>query len=273
MCPAIEKLASDASAALAKSEKAHIVAKEKVQAVLFVTGNTKNPVIGSFFSKGKREKVTPRDIALSYYARFYVYGMSSTSKSTFDDPYFRSMCEGLYVAGGGNPSETPFLTRKGMYKWVVEEYEIFVLYLNFMLQKCLERSSGNPFAQGMNDCTTLENKSKHIALGIELVDPNLDQNHVICLGLVPILDGYNVTGVAKIQDIVKDVTRWDYEEICCSTISDRAAKGISKLFGHDEDVCQMHDGDKIGKSAVGDLLRTSKKASFDLGNAEYHPLM
>ena len=37
------------------------------------------------------------------------------------------------------------------------------------------------------------------------------------------------------------------------------AKGVSAQLGLDEEVCGMHDGDKIGQSVVGGLVRTRNK--------------
>ena len=46
--------------------------------------------------------------ALTLAARFYIYGKGHISKSTFDDPEFRALLRGYYVAGGGmGASVTP----------------------------------------------------------------------------------------------------------------------------------------------------------------------
>ena len=133
-----------------------------------------------------------------------------------------------------------------------------------MLQLLIEKSQGNPFAQGLHDCATLKNKTKHMALGLEFVDPDLDRNHSVCLGMTPIKDGLDVTGVAHIEAQVKLLTNntLTHKEICHSTISDRATKGIARMFDHDSDVCQMHDSDKIARSAAGLLTRSRNKVSF-----------
>ena len=38
-------------------------------------------------------------------------------------------------------------------------------------------------------------------------------------------------------------------------------KGVSAQLGLDEEVCGMHDGDKIGQYVVGGLVRTSHKVN------------
>ena len=50
-----------------------------------------------------------------------------------------------------------------------------------------------------------------------------------------------------------------YAKVCNSTMSDRAALGVAAHFGHDGDVCDMHDADKLPRSAIGDLVRSKNK--------------
>jgi len=40
-----------------------------------------------------------------------------------------------------------------------------------------------------------------------------------------------------------------------STISDRAAKEVALLFNHYDDVCLLHDTDKLARAATGGLVR------------------
>ena len=79
----------------------------------------------------------------------------------------------------------------------------------------------------------------------------------------PVMDGQDLSGSEHIASTVEKVTngRFSYTNLCHSTISDRAAKGIAKQFDHDPDVCQMHDSDKIARSAAGLLTRSKNKVS------------
>lgn len=54
-----------------------------------------------------------------------------------------------------------------------------------------------------------------------------------------------------------------YTDICASIISDAAAKGVAAEFEQDEEVCEMHQGDKIGRSAVGTLVRSKNKVQIN----------
>ena len=46
--------------------------------------------------------------------------------------------------------------------------------------------------------------------------------------------------------------------------SDRAAKGVAgELDMQEEEVCEMHDTEKLGQSATGGLVRTRKKVAVN----------
>jgi len=45
-------------------------------------------------------QVRPDEMAVRQTARFYIYGKGAVSKSTFEDPHFRTMTQAYYVAGG-----------------------------------------------------------------------------------------------------------------------------------------------------------------------------
>ena len=111
---------------------------------------------------------------------------------------------------------------------------------------------------------TLKHRHKCMAIGLEMVDPNIKCNVGICLGMVRIEDGTDKVGHETLSKIFKERVGYEYNEIVHTTTSDRAAKGISTMFHHDEDVCDMHDCDKIGRSAIGDLIRKRKKVQYFL---------
>ena len=63
------------------------------------------------------------------------------------------------------------MTRANLLKWVRAEYEVFLMYLRFILKKALEYSCGNPFAQFIHDGATLPNKDKYQTGGLQFVEP------------------------------------------------------------------------------------------------------
>ena len=60
--------------------------------------------------------------------------------------------------------------------------------------KCgIINSETNPFGQWLNDCTTLKNRHKCVAIGFEMVNPNLKCSMGIFLRMVRVEDGYDKT--------------------------------------------------------------------------------
>ena len=126
---------------------------------------------------------------------------------------------------------------------------------------------GNTFGQGLNDCATLKNRHKRVVTGLEMVDPNLKCNLVTCLGMTRIKDGADEDGHDTLFKIFVERVRLKHNEIAHTTTSDRAAKVVATMFNHNEDVCNMHDCDKIGRSAIVYLIRTWNKVHlFNLCN-------
>jgi len=56
--------------------------------------------------------------------------------------------------------------------WFKQEWVLFGIFTRFMMVKCLRYSMGNPFAQGISDAATLNNKHRCLAVGIEFFDPD-----------------------------------------------------------------------------------------------------
>ena len=159
--------------------------------------------------------------------------------------------------------ETNILTVKALKKWVRAEFEVFQLYLKTILDEKVVAAKGNPFAQGVHDGGTLTSKRKYQAFGIQFVDAKWRRNHVICVGFERCSDGRDVVVADKFRDTLYKNSGHRFDSVVCSVIQDRAAKGVSSHLGLDEEVCGMHDGDKIGQSAVGGLIRTKNKTPIN----------
>ena len=86
------------------------------------------------------------------------------------------------------------------------EHQLFESYFNLMMANLFDRSGGNAFAQGLHDCATTENKVKHLAHGIQFVDPDLRRNHVVCISMKPISSGTDDVGKQRIQQQIKTMT-------------------------------------------------------------------
>jgi hypothetical protein len=246
------------SEALETSKDAKTIKKQRIQSVLMQAGsplsntNSPPPVIGGFV-------ISRVDVALASQARFYIYAKQRVSKCTFEDPAFVEMVVSSYVAGGGEAKDAPRLNIKALKIWLTEEFEIFKSYLKMMVKDMLAFTEGNPFAQCLTDACTLAHKHKCMAIGMEFVDCIHFQNHAVCLGMVPLADGTDKAGAETIQTVVTELMGFKYNQVMASMISDLAAKGIAREFDQVGEWCDMHQGDKIGRSAIGDLVRSKNR--------------
>ena len=161
----------DSKAALeaaARSKKA----SESKTATMFAF-SVATPITGKKYIVGKAaasqhedERTSPfvltkRERELSSQVTWYIYGNQRISKRTFEDPYFRRM---MTVSGTQN-----MMNRANLLKWVRAEYEIFLLYLRFLIKKALDFAYGNPFAQFIHDGGTLANKDKYQTGGLQFI--------------------------------------------------------------------------------------------------------
>ena len=80
----------------------------------------------------------------------------------------------------------------------------------------------------------------------------------------PLASGHNAANATLIRTQFRRAEIGTVEAVAHSSIEDRAARFIAELFEHDkDDVCGMHDTDKIGKRAIGDLTRKKNGRVID----------
>ena len=188
-------------------------------------------------------------------ARYYVYGRQRISKQSFEDPYFReALC--------GSRKERRFLTKRMLEEYVSAEFSIFILFLKFILNKKAMQSMGNPFAQGIHDGVTLGDHKGYESLGINFIEEDWHRNLTVCVGFRQKpkrrdgrYDGSDRAVATLFEDTIKDRTDHNLDDIIAAMISDRAATGVARKLGLDEDGCAMHDVDKLPRVGTGSLLR------------------
>ena len=84
-----------------------------------------------------------------------------------------------------------------------------------------------------------------MAVGLQLTDPWLHQNHVIALSMLPIKSGADTVGADMLRVVCKDVTGREYTGLANSTMADAAALGVARQVEHDPSVCKTHQVSKI----------------------------
>lgn len=143
--------------------------------------------------------------------------------------------------------------------YVEAEYAIFKTFARATINMLLASSEGNAPCQGLHDCATLKNHHKSLASGVEFIDPEMHENHTLCVSMVPISGGTDKLTAEKLDECFMEVFGKKYDEVCNSTISDKAAAGVASEFEQESDICGMHDTDKVGRSMCGDLTRSKNK--------------
>ena len=113
--------------------------------------------------------------------------------------------------------------------------------------------------QEMDDGTTLANHHKFLVVGVQLIDPLLQRNHTICLGMRRLKGVTHDQNVETIEFCTERVFGMSTKQIAHSRIADCAAKGISKSFELSEDVCGIYNVNKVGQTVTERLTRSKDK--------------
>lgn len=87
------------------------------------------------------------------------------------------------------------MDRTELNSWVEMEWNLFLLYLKFVLAKLDDYHSQNPFAQAQHDGVTLADGDKYQALGVQFIFESINWN--ICFGFVA-CSGGSAPKVAKL---------------------------------------------------------------------------
>lgn len=200
-----------------------------------------------------RYTLTHEERALTSQARWYIYSRMHISKREFEGEEFREM---LKEQAGGRGVH---LTTYQLKEWVRAEFRIFLSFLRYMMAIKMEEAQGNPFSQALHDGGTLSNHTKFQACGLQFIAERGDENLVVCIGLVKSAHNTDVDVAHLFKEVCKERTGFEFSELCMAVVSDRAAKGVSHHLNMEEEVCEMHDTDKIGQSATGALTRSRNR--------------
>jgi hypothetical protein len=200
--------------------------------------------------------LSQKSIQLTAQAHWYLYSTMHISKSEFESEPFIEM---LQAMTGKGSKGTPVLSIAALKQYVRAEFAFMIDLIQTAIAQKFAQAKGNPFAQGIHDGGTLANKKKYQAMGIQFVDILWRCNHVLCIGLKRSSDNTDKGVAALFDKTILARTGLQREQVLASVIQDRAAKGVAGELDLEEEVCGMHDGDKLGQAAVGALVRTRMK--------------
>ena len=156
--------------------------------------------------------------------------------------------------------KTYVLSQANLKNYVRAEFKVFLLFLKFICKKKNDAAKGNLFAQGLHDGGTLDSHKKYQALALQFIAPDWKKNLVVTIGLKKSSRNHDADVATIWKDMVPERCGLQFVEIVGRMRSDRAAKGVAgELQMEEEEVCEMHDTDKLGRAATGGLVRTKNK--------------
>ena len=197
--------------------------------------------------------LTKEEKALTSQARWYIYSHMRISKQEFESEEFREMLRGQSDGPG------IFLTKRQLIEWIGAEFRIFLTFLKYAVRTKHVQAKGNAFGQALHDGGTLKSHQKYQALGAQFIVERADLNLCVCIGLVESNINTDALVASLFEEVTLKRTSLSFEQLFMAVRQDRAAKGVAAQVHLEEECCEMHDGDKIGQSAVGALVRSRNK--------------
>jgi len=89
------------------------------------------------------------------------------------------------------------------------------------------------------------------------------------VGLIPFSDGEEETVARLLKKDTEERTGLPFSSIVASVMQDRAAKGAARELELDVEVRGMHDTDKLGRSATGNLFARKISRQSTLFHKEF----
>ena len=122
-----------------------------------------------------------------------------------------------------------------------------------------EEVNKNSFCRFAHDGAALLDKDKHRAFGMQFEDTKFRHNDVIALSFRKPLS-HEANKVSELaEEACNEFFDLDFTDAFSSSAQDLAASALSKEFNTEKVECDMHQGDKVGASAVWELTRRKDK--------------
>eukprot|EP00039_Didymoeca_costata_P019587 m.338136 g.338136 ORF g.338136 m.338136 type:complete len:811 (+) comp18321_c0_seq1:106-2538(+) len=199
---------------------------------------------------------------------WYVFSESKVSMREFSDPLFRDMLKAMAI---GMSDDIPILNRNILSKWVIAEHDIVAKHLRKHFLDAWNHSGQQAIGQIVHDVGKLANNSKYQAIGLQFIPVSWERNVVIAIGFVSSENNASPEVGSLIKTCMREFLQigaeeeFDVKDYVNSMGSNAAALKVATEsdLGYEAEVCLMHQGDKIGSSAVGDLVRSKNKVEVN----------
>ena len=197
--------------------------------------------------KGSVQKYGSKSTQLIAQMQWYVFGTCMISKETFECKYYRKM---MYAAN----SDAYICPIRALSLYIEAEFNFFLKCLRYVVASLRVRHGGNKFAQGQHDDVTLADKRKYTSMAFQAVFDY--QNWVFCLGFAICEDGTGSGHAEAYQDMFLLRAGCKVQDVMRHVVSDIAGRKTAKEMDIDDAACEMHQSDKIGRSAIGSLVKS-----------------
>ena len=125
-----------------------------------------------------------------------------------------------------------------------------------------EEGHHNRFCQFTHDKATLKNKHKHQEMGMKFADEDHKHEHLIALAFRK-LSTHTSDKVSEFdRKTCNEMFGLEFHDMFSCSVQDLAASSVAKESQVDKVECEMRQGDKVGASAVGELVRTLNKVNL-----------
>ena len=151
--------------------------------------------------------------------------------------------------------KAPILDIKHLKEYINAEWVVFKKNLRKTINPHLEDAKGNSFCQFIHDGVTLDNKSKYQAYAMQFTDSKFRCNHVIAMSFRRVKSSTAQVVSDLARAVTKELTDHDFNTLFAASVQDAAAKSVARHLNVEVETCDMHDGDKVGGSAIGELVR------------------
>jgi hypothetical protein len=243
----LESEHSDAKASIQASKRKEEGRQRRLLEQLAV----ENPITKPAATNLSHFKMTLEQEQLTSQAQWFIYAKMKISKEAFEDDYWKNMM----IKNGAKV----LITRTQLEKAIQAEYDVFILFLKFVLHQKVRQAKGNAFAQFLHDGGTLASHKKYQAFAVQLILPDWNRNFVICFDFPRSSENKDLDVATLARQSFGELTGLHFDAVFASGIQDAAARGVSKHLELEDEVCGMHSGDKLLRSATGDLTRSKNR--------------